>query len=173
MNPALLTAEGMLGLLFLVCIIVTISGALIATNSSQLIRAVSGMALSFLGIAGIYYYLHSPFLALIQILVYVGGISVLIIFAIMLAEPVGMKVKEKRNILAGPLSGLTAAILTWGLASLTTGTEWQVFPRVNDGSIKDIGTALLTTYSMSFEMISLLLVIAIIGAIVLAKGGRG
>jgi NADH-quinone oxidoreductase subunit J len=172
MSSTLFTAEGLGGVLFLIGIIVTMAGALIAISASQLIRAVSGLALSFLGVASIYYYLNSPFIALMQILIYVGGISVLIIFAIMLAEPAGIKLKEKRNTLRGLFSLISAGILTWGLASLGTDTDWQVFARVDDGSVKDIGTALLTTYSMSFELISLLLVTAIIGAIVLSRAGR-
>ncbi len=172
MNPTLFTAEGLAGILFLIVIAVTMAGAVIAVNASQLIRAVAGLALSFLGVAGIYYYLNSPFIALMQILIYVGGISVLIIFAIMLAEPAGMEVEEKRNKLKGIFSIMAAGTLTFGLVSLGTGTDWQVFARVDDGSVKDIGTALLTTYSMSFELISLLLVTAIIGAIVLSRAGR-
>lgn len=172
MNPTLFTAEGLAGILFLIVIAVTMAGAVIAVNASQLIRAVAGLALSFLGVAGIYYYLNSPFIALMQILVYVGGISVVIIFAVMLAEPACIKPKGKGNILTGPLSIIAAGTLTLGLASLGTSTDWHVFARVDDGSVKDIGTALLTTYSMSFELISLLLVTAIIGAIVLSRDGR-
>ncbi len=58
-----------------------------ATFSKRLIRSVSGLALCFVGMAGLYYYLHSPFLALMQIVIYVGAICIMIMFTMMLAEP--------------------------------------------------------------------------------------
>ena len=63
MNPSLLSAEGLSGLIFLVFIGTTLLGAIIATNSNRLIRAVAGLALCFIGVAGLYYYLNSPFIA--------------------------------------------------------------------------------------------------------------
>lgn len=173
MNPSLLSPEGLSGLLFLVLVGITIAGAIIATSVDKLIRAIAGLALCFIGVAGLYYYLNSPFVALMQILIYVGAVCITFIFAIMLAEPYEMKKIKMRNVLVGPLSFLTGGILTWGLAALATKTTWQKPPlRLNDGSVEEIGQSLLTTYSMSFELISVVLLVAIIGALVLARSGR-
>lgn len=174
MNPSLLSPEGLSGIIFLGLTGITIAGAVIATNVDRLMRAVAGLALCFIGVAGLYYYLNSPFVALMQILIYVGAVCITFIFAVMLAEPCEMKkIKMRNNVLVGPLSFLTGGILVWGLAALATKTPWQKsLLRLNNGSVEEIGQSLLTTYSMSFELISVVLLVAIIGALVLARAGR-
>lgn len=173
MSPSLLTAEGLSGLLFLGFVGVTVGGALIATNARRLIRSVAGLALCFLGVAGLYYYLNSPFVALMQILIYVGAVCVTIIFAIMLAEPSELKSARRQNGLAGPLGILSCGILTFGLASMALKTPWtQAGAPANSGGVEQVGLSLLTTYSMSFELISVVLLVAIVGSLVLARAGR-
>lgn len=172
MTP-LLSPQGLAGLVFFGFVALTIVGALIATNAGRLIRAVTGLALCLVGVAGIYYFLGSPFVALMQILIYAGAVCVTIVFAIMLAEPLEMKRVGKVHALAGPASILAATVLTWGLASLAAKTGWQPAAcRANNGAIEEVGQSMLTTYSMSFELISVVLLIAIIGSLVLARAGR-
>src|SRR5215831_3413486 len=72
---------------FLICVGTTVLGALIAALSARIIRSVCGLAICCVGLAGLYYFLHSPFLALMEILIYVGAVCVTIVFAVMLAEP--------------------------------------------------------------------------------------
>ena len=173
MSPSLLTADGLSGLLFLCLLGVTLTGALIATCAARVIRAVAGLALCFVGVAGIYYYLNSPFVAMMQILIYVGAVCVTIIFAVMLAESDETRLPSKQNGLIGPLGILASGVLAWALAALALKTDWpEAANRVNQGSVADIGQSLLTTYSMSFELISVVLFVAIIGSVVLARGGR-
>jgi NADH-quinone oxidoreductase subunit J len=173
MSPSLLTADGLSGLLFLCLVGVTFAGALVATCAERVIRSVAGLALCFIGVAGIYYYLNSPFVALMQILIYVGAVCITIIFAVMLAESDETKIPTKQNGLVGPLGILTSGMLVFALAALALKTEWKMAAsQVNKGSVADIGQSLLTTYSMSFELISVVLFVAIIGSVVLARGGR-
>jgi NADH-quinone oxidoreductase subunit J len=170
---SLLTAEGLGGLLFLFTVAVTLTGGLIATNSVRLPRAVSGLALCLIGVAGLYYYLNSPFLAAMEILIYVGAVCVTIVFAIMLADPCDEKRPGRQTALSGALSFGVAGLLVWGLALLATTTMWPAAAaKVNEGSVKAIGESLLTTYSMVFELISLVLLLAIIGSLALARIGR-
>jgi NADH:ubiquinone oxidoreductase subunit 6 (subunit J) len=76
-------------------------------------------------------------------------------------------------VLVGPLSFLSAGILAWGLAALAGKEEWRrLAPAGNDGSVARIGESLLTTYSMSFELISVVLLVAVVGSLVLARAGR-
>ena len=75
-------AEG----IFWFFVLVTFCGAVLAVSARTLIRRVAGLALCFTGVAGLYYYLSSPFVAFMQMLVYVGALCVTITFAIMLAE---------------------------------------------------------------------------------------
>lgn len=164
-----------LGSLFVLCLGTTAAGALIAVLSQRIIRSVCGLATSCLGLAGLYYFLHSPFLALMEILIYVGAVCVTMVFAIMLAEPDEPAV-EKQPISAWWWTGLAAAAssaIFWGLWRLGTHQDWTVpVTRLNDGSVKAIGVALLTTYSLAFELISLALLVAILGALAIARAGR-
>jgi len=170
---SLFTAEGFYAILFLGFVGVTLAGALIAVTARSLIRSVAGLALCFLGVAGLYYYLNGPFVALMQILIYVGAVCVTIIFAVMLAESSELKQVTRRNVLVGPLAFLASGILVFALAGLALKTEWRPAPcLVNRGTVDNLGQSLLTTYSMSFELISVVLLVAVVGSLVLARQGR-
>ena len=170
---SLFTAEGLAGLFFLFIVAVTISGGLIAINSIRLPRAISGLALCFVGLAGLYYYLNSPFVAVMEMLIYVGAVCVTIVFAIMLADPGDEERIGHQSAISAPVSFGVGALLFWGMAILGVNTMWPVAAaKINDGSVKAIGQSLLTTYSMVFELISVVLLLAIIGSLVLARAGR-
>ncbi|MCK4838764.1 MAG: NADH-quinone oxidoreductase subunit J [Desulfobulbaceae bacterium] len=170
---SLFTAEGLAGLFFLFIVAVTISGGLIAINSIRLPRAISGLALCFVGLAGLYYYLNSPFVAVMEMLIYVGAVCVTIVFAIMLADPGDEERIGHQSAISAPVSFGVGALLFWGMAILGVNTMWPVAAaKINDGSVKAIGHSLLTTYSMVFELISVVLLLAIIGSLVLARAGR-
>ncbi len=169
----LFTVEGLAGLLFFVFVLLIILGALAATHAADLIRAVSGLALCMVGVAGIYYFLGSPFLSLMQILIYAGAICIAIVFAVMLAEPQGVRKFRRRHPIAGAGGLVASALLTWGLASLALKTAWPQAPeQINPGALEDVGRAMVTTFLVSFELISLVLMIVIVGALVLARQGR-
>ena len=159
---------------FAVAVCATVGGALIAVLATRIIRSVCGLALCCVGLAGLYYFLQSPFLALMEILIYVGAVCVTIIFAVMLAEPDEGPARASSG--AALWSGaalLVSGIAFWGLSRLGLTHGWTApAARVNQGAVSDIGIALLTTYSLAFEMISLVLVIAVLGALVIARQGR-
>lgn len=168
-SPNLFTVEGLTGLVFLVLIVITLTGGVIACNSNRVVRAVAGLIVCFVGVAGLYFFLNSPFVSMMQLLIYVGAIAVAIAFAVMLAAP-----EEKRKVgptgpLEGPLAFGTAALLAGGFSVLALKTDWPVMAKLNDGSIKEIGIRLLTEHSMVFELISIVLLIAILGALVIAR----
>lgn len=161
--------------IFVMCLATLAVGALIAVLSTRLIRGVCGLAICCIGLAGLYYFLQSPFLALMEILIYVGAVCVTIVFAIMLAEPDEPANSETiwNRLLWGGTALAAASALFWGLCYLGTHRAWApTGARVNDGSIPAIGKALLTTYSLSFELISLALLVAILGALAIARTGR-
>ena len=146
-----------------------------AVISARLIRSVCGLAVCCFGLAGLYYFLHSPFLALMEILIYVGAVCVTIVFAVMLAEPDEPARTEKSGVHArlGRFGIHDGGLPFWRpfLAWLPRQLEAPVGP-VSDGSIAAIGRALLTTYSMAFELISVALLVAILGALAIARAGR-
>jgi len=168
-------ANLILNTIFLLCLATMVVGAIIAVFSSRLIRSVCGLAICCVGLAGLYYFLHSPFLALMEILIYVGAVCVTIVFAVMLAEP-DEPARDKKNgsslVWGGLALAVTVAIFS-ALAWLGSHGHWAApADLLNDGSIEAIGRALLTTYSLAFELISLALLVAILGALAIARTGR-
>jgi NADH:ubiquinone oxidoreductase subunit 6 (subunit J) len=161
--------------IFVLCVLTTVAGALIAVLTARIIRSVCGLAICCIGLAGLYYFLHSPFLALMEILIYVGAVCVTIVFAVMLAEPEEPAGEERTGatLIWGGLALLVSLAIFWGLWQLGAHQD-LIAPatRANDGSIQAIGKSLLTTYSMAFELISLALLVAIIGALAIARTGR-
>lgn len=165
-------ATGLFGLI----IATTVAGALLAVLSTRIIRSVCGLALCCIGLAGLYYFLNSPFLALMEILIYVGAVCVTIVFGVMLTEtdePAPQE-KQSREFLWGGVALLVSGAIFWGVARLGLQGPWPaaVSP-ATDGSVPAIGGALLTTYSLPFELISLVLLVAILGALAIARAGRG
>ena len=168
-------SQMIVGAIFLICVVTTIVGALIAALTARIIRSVCGLAICCIGLAGLYYFLNSPFLALMEILIYVGAVCVTIVFAVMLAEP-DEPVRDGNfgsTLVWSGLAVLVSAAIFWGLWRLGAHQDWTApATRVTDGSVKAIGYSLLTTYSMAFELISLALLVAIVGALAIARTGR-
>ena len=161
---------------FAVVLGTTLTGAVIAVCTTRIIRSVCGLALCCIGLAGLYYFLHSPFLALMEILIYVGAVCVTIVFAVMLAEPDEPPVDKsaRRASIWWGGGAILVSLLVFGLlVRLGLGFSWTPRERVSDGSVESMGVALLSTYSLAFEMISLVLLVAILGALVIARPGRG
>ena len=168
-------SQMIVGGIFLLCVATTVAGALLAALTARIIRGVCGLAMCCIGLAGLYYFLHSPFLALMEILIYVGAVCVTIVFAVMLAEPDEPVRDEKlgAKLLWGGFALLVSAAIFWGLWRMGARQDLTApATRLTDGSVKAIGYSLLTTYSMAFELISLALLVAIVGALAIARTGR-
>src|SRR5664279_204634 len=114
-------ADYLLAAIFLFFVAATVGGALIAALATRIIRGVSGLALCCIGLAGLYYFLNSPFLALMEILIYVGAVCVTIIFGVMLSEPDEPEPQEKpgRERWWAAIAALVSVALFWGLARLS------------------------------------------------------
>ena len=161
-------------IIFIVIIMLTAAGALTTVLSSSLIYALIGLVTTMFGIAGLYIYLDAPFLATMQVLIYVGAISVLIAFAIMLAGPYSQRPREwttLKKFLASLLVSVCSLVIFIKVVSaafLAGGSAPVRFV-----STKDIGRSLFDTFTLPFELISLLLVVSIIGAVMLALFSKG
>jgi NADH-quinone oxidoreductase subunit J len=168
-------AEYLLVAAFFAFVAAVAGGGLLAALTTRVIRSVCGLAICCFGLAGLYYFLRSPFLALMEILIYVGAVCITIVFAIMLAEPEETPSQETRKEAFGwgAAALAIAAGIFWGVNQLGVGLE-SIIPaeRVNDGSVKVIGKSLLTTYSLAFELISVAILVAILGSLVVARTGR-
>jgi NADH-quinone oxidoreductase subunit J len=173
MSVSFFSAPGLATGAFLVVVGMTILGALIAVGARNIFHNVLGLALSLIGVAGIFIYLNSPFVALMEILIYVGAICIAICFAIMLSQPLYLK-GPPRSFLKSLGAVLGAGAVLGFLTLLTKKTVWvPAAERSKDWSVTTIGHYLLTNYALIFEVISLLLLVAMLGAIVTAREGRG
>jgi NADH-quinone oxidoreductase subunit J len=150
----------------------TVAGAAIAVFPRNILYNVLGLALALSGIAGFYLYLGSFFIAMMQLLIYVGAICIAIVFAIMLSRPLHLEV-PKREVPKIAMAFTAGAVFFVALTSVALRTNWvPATERSSDWSIETIGHALLTRYELVFEVISLVLLVAIIGAIVTAGFSR-
>jgi NADH-quinone oxidoreductase subunit J len=160
---------------FWVTIGFTIAGAAIAVFPRNILYNVLGLALALAGVAGLYLYLGSFFIALMQLLIYVGAICIAIVFAIMLSRPLHLDVPQ-RTVPKVALGLAASAVFFVAIASTALRTEWlpspDRFPEWSQWSVESIGHMLLTRFELVFEVISLVLLVAIIGAIVTAGFSR-
>lgn len=153
---------------------VIIGGCVFAVSSSSLVRALVGLITTLVGVAGMYLLLASPFMAFMQLLIYVGAVSVLIFFAVMLtrAESGGDEASPApmRTYVFGLAATIApAAILGWLV--MTRPVESIAIP-VEVG-IKQLGEGLLGSYFLPFELISVILMVAMAGAVLLTWEKRG
>lgn len=158
-------------ILFIAFIIITAAGAFAAVKSRILMHSVFGLAVCLLGVGGLYYYLGSMFLTMMQILVYVGAICVLMVFGIMVGytpnQVAEKNLKGKNSILAG-LTTLSGIILIGTSIVKSSGNWISRGERIGDYSLNHLGNRFLHEYCLAFELISVVLLAAIIGSIILA-----
>jgi len=170
-----------MALLFWLFAAMTIGGALFVVTRRNLIAAVMGMVGSFLGIAAVYMMLYASFLAIVQLLVYAGAIMVLFVFVIMILnrpedDPIAPTGRG-----GTALGALAILYLVARLAMLLIHVHVapaalqapQALPIGGDqvawGSVKAVGTDLFGAGLFPFEAISILLLVAVVGAIAIAR----
>ena len=163
----------MMSLVTFYCIAaVVLVSALLAVTLKNLFHSALFLALSLVGVAGIYLFLGAEFLAAIQVLIYVGAIVTLIIFVIMLTAKISDKSIRQTN-QQKFISFIVAMSIFILLSSIILKKEIvHTFIRENV-KVSDIGRELITTYGLPFEVISVVLLIALIGAIILSRKEKG
>lgn len=156
------------GVLFALLAIGVIGGGLAVVTLRNVIHAAIAMMVCFGSLAGMYALLGAPIVAAAQVLIYLGAISVLIIFAIMLTQAgdANLPAPFHRQLpFAILIAVVTVGLVGWAIFQ----TEWPVAGAAVGAAVDAIALALFTTYALPFEIISLLLLAAIIGAIFLAR----
>ena len=159
--------------LFYAFMVLIFLGGFMSVRSKMLMHTVLGLAVSLFGVAGMYFFLGSPFLAMMQILIYVGAVCIMIIMGVMLGstpDQLAAKNYSGRNMILALVTcstGFIALFIAIGQAKFAPAAQ-----RVGDMSIRFVGENLLFKYCLAFELISVVLLTAIIGSIILARGGR-
>jgi NADH:ubiquinone oxidoreductase subunit 6 (subunit J) len=157
--------------LFIVFGVITLWAALMVVTRRNVLHAALFLMLSFFGVAGLYVLLEAPLLAGVQLFIYVGGIAILILIAIMVTQ----------NMMSPRIPGVTrqwwaaalvALLLCFTLGWVVLSHRWGVAAGpVPDYSIQNLGKALVdpTGFVLPFEVASVLLLVAFIGAVTIAR----
>jgi len=148
---------------------ITLLGAILVVTTRRLFHSALALILSFVGVAGLYILLEAEFLAAVQILIYVGAIAILIIFAVMvtrhLMDPKARAFNEQWWIAA-----LGAFLLFVILVMTVTQVQWpERGAEVPPDAIALLGSAFVGDYLVPFEVASVLLMVALVGAIIIAR----
>jgi NADH-quinone oxidoreductase subunit J len=158
-----------LQILFFIVAILTLGSAIGTVIARNLFHAALFLIGTFAGVAVFYVLLQAEFLAVTQVVVYIGAIATLIIFAIMLTRSVMGREAGALNQWAGVVA-VASVLIVAALAWLFTIVKFDVNPQsVPDDAIAQIGEGFVTTYVIPFEVASVLLLVALIGAIMLAR----
>jgi NADH-quinone oxidoreductase subunit J len=154
---------------FFLLAVCAIFGAVMAINFTKVVHMALSLAFTFIALAGLYVLLGAEFIAFVQVLLYVGAITILMIFGIMMTKHDGEGQEPPRPLLE-TLAAIGClclfGILFYGIrnANFPAGSA----PFTEDNT-REIGLQLFTRYAIPFELVSVLLTVAFIGAIALAK----
>ncbi len=158
--------------LFLVLTAITLGGAVGVVTNRNIFHGALFLVLSLSGVVGYYVLLNAGFLAAVQLLIYIGAIAILILFAIMLSRGIMAQRQSQRN-----EQWWMAALVTLLIFVVLAVVLWQVQWPVADAaalsapstSLSQLGQDLMGPYMIPFEVASVLLLVALVGAVVLAR----
>ena len=156
-------------LLFLFLTVLIISSAINVVVSSQLIYSAVSLLFTLFGVAGLYVFLYADFMAAAQVIIYVGGILVLIIFGVMLTNKI-----DTPNIVSSSSNQVVGFFASFFLLLIQLAvifkTDWkQGLVQDSESTVDIIGNLLLQDYLLAFEVVSILLLAALIGAAFLSR----
>jgi NADH-quinone oxidoreductase subunit J len=150
----------------------TVAAAAGVVFSRNIVHAALFLMLALFSVAAVFILLAAEFLAIVQVLIYGGAVTILILFAMMLT-----RVRDLPTATDGPqkpFAFLAAGAFAVSSIAAIVSTDWPGnTDEINVVAFNDISTALFTTWAIPFEIASLLLMVALIGAIILARGEEG
>ncbi|TKJ42568.1 NADH-quinone oxidoreductase subunit J [candidate division LCP-89 bacterium B3_LCP] len=154
--------------IFWLFVVLTVGSAIVVVFSKRIIYSAFALLFTLIGVAGLYVFLAADFLAASQMLIYVGGILTLIIFGVFLTAKIyGMTIPDQahqRYLALLPVAGF-AAVLIHVLFS----ADWNLLQSTAEPTTENLGKLLLTTYLVPFEVASVLLLAALIGAMRISR----
>ena len=157
-------------LIFLGLITIIATSAIWVVVSPNLVHSAVSLLFTLFGIAGLYVFLFADFLAATQVVIYVGGILVLIIFGVMLTNKIDKPVIE--SVSSNKIIGvLISSFIFTILSIIVIQTKWPVIENSSPGpsTVELIGKLILGKYLLPFELVSILLLAALVGAALLAR----
>lgn len=162
-------------IIFYIIAVFILGTAILSVTTRKIFRSAIWLLFSLIGIAGLYFWLQVEFIAAVQIIVYVGGIVVLIIFSIFLTQQAGNEMAKSP--LTRRIASMLAVVFGFGFtASLIYNHGFEAGTKPFNWSMAGIGTKMLDTkqggYALPFEVVSILLLAAMIGCIVIAMKAK-
>ncbi len=157
---------------FFIFAILAIAAAWGVVTSKNIMHSALYLALSFAGVAALYILMNADYLAAVQLLVYTGGIAIMVVFAVMLTLRGDVRESNPENKVWG-WGAIVATFMFIMIATvILTNADWRILPTAwdNVGSAADISLLLLTKFMVPFEAAAVLLTVALVGAVILAKG---
>jgi NADH-quinone oxidoreductase subunit J len=153
---------------FFILAALTTAGMAAAMGLRNLVHCVLALTLGFAGLAALYLQLGAQFVGFTQILVYVGAVAILAVFAIMMTQSAGptRPIFSSAWVIGSIVAGCVFAVLAWAICS--SGVSRKMLPPEPEATVHQIGDALMHTFVLPLEIIGLLLTVALIGAVVLA-----
>jgi NADH-quinone oxidoreductase subunit J len=156
-------------MLFLAIALTTVLSALIVALSKKIIYSAFALLLTLIGFAGLFIYLSADFLSMAQIMIYVGGILILILFGVLMTQRIydPSQITAHNSIWVSLAGGIAMAAITGAVVWLN---PWgKTLAKDFEYSTSRIGSELLTKYLLPFEVISVLLLAVLIGAVYLGR----
>ncbi len=149
---------------------VTVISAMVVVFSRNIMYSAFSLLFTFFGVAGIYVLLNADFIAVAQLLIYVGGILVLLMFGIMLTNRV-ISVDIKTGTMQTLPASVLAAFTAGALCGIFYITDWKVIEHIPDvkTTTNPLGEMFMTTYVLPFEVVSVVLLVALVGAAMMAR----
>jgi NADH-quinone oxidoreductase subunit J len=155
-------------IIFYILAIIALLGALGVVFSGDIVHSALFLVLALLMTAGVFVVLSAEFLGLVQILIYGGAVTILVIFALMLTRARQMRLRL--NGAQQPFALVAGIVLAALLIYMFLSTAWPgATDRLTVVPFDQFGTELFRTYSVPFEVASLVLLVALIGAVVIAR----
>jgi NADH-quinone oxidoreductase subunit J len=159
---------------FLALVVLTCGSGLAMLFTRNMLHAALAMFMCMLGLAGLYVIAYADVMAVSHLMIYVGGVLILILFGIMLTTQQNREQKGKNHLIVEQRGFFWSATIGlsifFGLIYAFTRMDWELHMVGNDQSkLRDVGLALLTKYAFPFELVGVYLLIALVGATFIAK----
>ena len=153
--------------LFIVFGLLAVFAAFGVVTTENVVHSALSLVVAVSAVAGIFFLLYADFLGLVQILIYGGAVAMLVLFALMLTRGGGgmLNLDNRQKPWAFVLAGLTLAVIVF--VTMTTG--WPGQQDLQRASIQQLGRNLFLQWALPFEIVSLVLLVALIGAIIIAR----
>jgi NADH-quinone oxidoreductase subunit J len=157
--------------LFWISGVLALTGAVLAVGLRNIFHNILGFALALVGVAGLFLTLGSDFLAVVLILVYVGALAIAMVYAVMLSYPLDTA-PQPRSAPKVLGAAALAAVVAAALYAVVLGAHFARASGASETSAEWVGRRLLGDYVLAFELISVLLVVAMVGAVMVARKAR-